>query len=209
MVTLAGKSLRQVRWREGWKSACLRFLTRLCGSYEAMEGGFTTDALIDMTGGIEEAFELNSAATATQEFKEQIKRVLWQAYLRKSMLGCSITVRSVFFLIVKSKGSFFPNSRWTGWSESNRSSTGEWSRQGPCLLDHARRRCHDRRRSGHSDSMSQWVRSPIYLEWWSSYELISLFRSMGKRNGMVCRWWSLWSSIVLFSLPRNGKYSDE
>jgi hypothetical protein len=57
-----------------------------------MEGGFTTDALIDMTGGIEEAFALNESATATQDFKDQIKRVLWQAYLRKSMLGCSITV---------------------------------------------------------------------------------------------------------------------
>ncbi len=57
-----------------------------------MEGGFTTDALIDMTGGIEEAFELENPSTATKDFKEQIKRVLWQAYLRKSMLGCSITV---------------------------------------------------------------------------------------------------------------------
>lgn len=56
-----------------------------------MEGGFTTDALIDMTGGIEEAFELN-VASPTKDFKDQIKRVLWQAYLRKSMLGCSITV---------------------------------------------------------------------------------------------------------------------
>ena len=57
-----------------------------------MEGGFTTDALIDMTGGIEEAFELNSASATSKDFREQIKRVLWQAYLRKSMLGCSITV---------------------------------------------------------------------------------------------------------------------
>jgi len=57
-----------------------------------MEGGFTTDALIDMTGGIEEAFELNNPSIANKDFKEQIKHVLWQAYLRKSMLGCSITV---------------------------------------------------------------------------------------------------------------------
>ncbi len=57
-----------------------------------MEGGFTTDALIDMTGGIEEAFELNNPSTITKDFQEQVKRVLWQAYLRKSMLGCSITV---------------------------------------------------------------------------------------------------------------------
>ena len=63
-----------------------------------MEGGFTTDALIDMTGGIEEAFDMNNTAAATADFKEQIKRVLWQAYLRKSMLGCSITVekREIF-----------------------------------------------------------------------------------------------------------------
>jgi len=74
------------------------FILRLCGSYEAMEGGFTTDALIDMTGGIEEAFELNTPSTATKDFKEQIKRVLWQAYLRKSMLGCSITVTLIKIL---------------------------------------------------------------------------------------------------------------
>lgn len=70
------------------------FSNRLCGSYEAMEGGFTTDALIDMTGGIEEAFELNNAATAgSKDFQDQIKTVLFQAYYRQSMIGCSITVR--------------------------------------------------------------------------------------------------------------------
>jgi hypothetical protein len=63
-----------------------------------MEGGFTTDALIDMTGGIEEAFELKNPSTATNDFKEQIKRVLWQAYLRESMLGCSITVTLIEFV---------------------------------------------------------------------------------------------------------------
>jgi hypothetical protein len=63
-----------------------------------MEGGFTTDALIDMTGGIEEAFELNIPSTNTEYFKDQVKRVLWQAYLRKSMLGCSITVRRIVLL---------------------------------------------------------------------------------------------------------------
>lgn len=63
-----------------------------------MEGGFTTDALIDMTGGIEEAFELNNAVATNTDYREQIKRVLWQAYQRKSMLGCSITV--VFILVL-------------------------------------------------------------------------------------------------------------
>lgn len=90
MGTIARKSLCQViEYAESMRDF-LEYLCRLCGSYEAMEGGFTTDALIDMTGGIEEAFELNNPS-ATKDFKEQIKRVLWQAYLRKSMLGCSIT----------------------------------------------------------------------------------------------------------------------
>ncbi|CAF3599350.1 unnamed protein product [Rotaria sp. Silwood1] len=76
---------------EMWASLLEKAYAKICGSYEAMESGLTTDALIDMTGGIEEAFELNDPSTATNEFKEQVKRVLWQAYLRKSMLGCSIT----------------------------------------------------------------------------------------------------------------------
>ncbi|CAF3407564.1 unnamed protein product [Rotaria socialis] len=76
---------------EMWAPLLEKAYAKICGSYEAMEGGFTTDALIDMTGGIEEAFELNNASTANAEFKERVKRVLWQAYLRKSMLGCSIT----------------------------------------------------------------------------------------------------------------------
>lgn len=80
---------------------------RLCGSYEAMEGGFTTDALIDMTGGIEEAFELNSTATAgSKEFQEQIKTVLRQAYYRQSMIGCSITVRRFAFWTNENKKKF-------------------------------------------------------------------------------------------------------
>ena len=31
---------------------------KVCGSYEALDGGLTTDALIDMSGGIDEEFDL-------------------------------------------------------------------------------------------------------------------------------------------------------
>jgi len=82
----------KVAKNEMWSPLLEKAYAKLCGSYEAMEGGFTTDALIDMTGGIEEAFELNSTATAgSKEFQEQIKTVLRQAYYRQSMIGCSIT----------------------------------------------------------------------------------------------------------------------
>lgn len=95
MVTIARKGLREVyedkKLSNSCEVYCLSF--RLCGSYEAMEGGFTTDALIDMTGGIEETFDLNTGpGTNNFQFKEQIKHVLWQAHLRESMIGCSITV---------------------------------------------------------------------------------------------------------------------
>ena len=59
-----------------------------------MDGGFTTDALIDMTAGVDETFKIFDLSDETAKppnFKERIKGVLQQGYARKSMLGCSIT----------------------------------------------------------------------------------------------------------------------
>jgi hypothetical protein len=58
-----------------------------------MEGGFTTDALVDMTAGVDEAFEifqLDDEKAKPPGFKERIKGILYQGYLKKSMLGTSI-----------------------------------------------------------------------------------------------------------------------
>ena len=41
--------------------ALFKAYAKVCGSYENLEGGFTSDALIDLSGGIEENFELNNS----------------------------------------------------------------------------------------------------------------------------------------------------
>ena len=59
-----------------------------------MDMGHTTDALIDMTAGVDEAFEifrLDQTTVKPPAFKERIKGLLHQGYARKSMLGSSIT----------------------------------------------------------------------------------------------------------------------
>jgi hypothetical protein len=58
-----------------------------------MDGGHTTDALIDMTAGVDEAFEifqLEEEGEKPPNFKERIKGLLHQGYAKKSMLGCHI-----------------------------------------------------------------------------------------------------------------------
>lgn len=59
-----------------------------------MDGGVTSDALTDMTAGVDEAFAIfqpDEEAVKPPNFKERIKGILQQGYARKSMLGCSIT----------------------------------------------------------------------------------------------------------------------
>lgn len=66
-------------------------LIRLYGSYEALEAGQTTEALIDMSGGLEEAFDLTKMNSET---KATLWTALYQASCKNSIMGCSITVDS-------------------------------------------------------------------------------------------------------------------
>jgi hypothetical protein len=58
-----------------------------------MDGGRPVDALIDMTAGVNEEFEMyepEKKQVKPASFKKKMNRLLHQAYTRKSMLGCGI-----------------------------------------------------------------------------------------------------------------------
>ena len=61
-------------------------LSRITGSYEALSGGLTSEALTDFTGGVVERFELRDKAP-----EDLLKRML-RAHARFSFFGCSIDV---------------------------------------------------------------------------------------------------------------------
>lgn len=59
------------------------FLFRLHGSYEALKGGTTSEALEDMTGGLTEFYEL-------QEPPENLMQMMARGFEMGSLFGCSI-----------------------------------------------------------------------------------------------------------------------
>lgn len=69
-------------------TALYPFLFRLHGSYEALSGGLTSEALTDFTGGVVERFELRENCP-----DDMLKRIL-RAHKRYSLMGCSIDVRT-------------------------------------------------------------------------------------------------------------------
>lgn len=65
---------------------------RVCGCYEALIGGSTTEGFEDFTGGISELYTLDKAPAHLFE-------IIKKALNRGSLLGCSIDVSLIFILI--------------------------------------------------------------------------------------------------------------
>lgn len=57
------------------------------GNYEALEAGLTVDAIIDMSGGVREEFDLKKLEDSVQD---RLWTILFQAYRKQSIMGCSI-----------------------------------------------------------------------------------------------------------------------
>ncbi len=73
---------------EFWAALLEKAYAKLCGSYENLDGGSTTDALVDMTGGIQETFEIKDMRSSSQ--KEEIWQILIKSRQHKSLIGSSI-----------------------------------------------------------------------------------------------------------------------
>ena len=63
----------------------IELLPRLHGSYEALKGGNTSEAMEDFTGGISELYELKQAP-------QNLFKIMLKAYERSSLLSCAIEV---------------------------------------------------------------------------------------------------------------------
>lgn len=63
-------------------------LIRLNGSYEALKGGSTIEAMEDFTGGVGEMYEVKKAP-------ENFPEILVKALKRGSMMACSIEVSKI------------------------------------------------------------------------------------------------------------------
>lgn len=76
-------------------------MQRLAGCYESLEGGNTGDAVVDFSGAVAEAIDLEAGAYYKDEAKqEQLFEDLLKVYNRGGIISCSIRVRpppNVFF----------------------------------------------------------------------------------------------------------------
>lgn len=78
---------------EFWSSLLEKAYAKICGSYEALEGGFTSEALIDMSGGIEEVYNLNEICkdkSSKQPSSDKFWDILLSAKKKCSVIGCNI-----------------------------------------------------------------------------------------------------------------------
>lgn len=71
----------------------LGFVFRLNGCYEALEGGNTTEALVDFTGGVSEPLILDREALSLHVDQRRVLfQMLAKAHERKALITCSIRV---------------------------------------------------------------------------------------------------------------------
>ena len=61
-------------------------INRLCGSYESLKGGQTSEAMVDFTGGANETFKLDKQP-------RNFFKLMLKAQARQSLMCCSINAK--------------------------------------------------------------------------------------------------------------------
>ncbi|XP_076323559.1 calpain-5-like isoform X1 [Tachypleus tridentatus] len=83
--------LRSREKTEFWGPLLEKAYTKLAGSYEALEGGNLSDALVDFTGGISENIELQKGGYSDDEVKrKELFKIMLKEIEQHSLMCCAV-----------------------------------------------------------------------------------------------------------------------